>query len=91
MFLGDALDFLLKKLDPYIRQTKERLETMYQAKEARTAPARYLKMLKKISPQHSGDWRAGDVCFLEQYKNDSELYQKLLEIRENYFNDKLGL
>jgi len=45
-------------------------------------------MLKKIAPQNPDDWRAGDVFFLDRYQKDPDLYQKLLQIRKEYFNSQ---
>ena len=89
MLLGDVFTFVMDRVDHYIARVGERLEIMRIAKEKRTAPTRYLRMLHDISPQHPNDWRADDVCFLEQYQKDQKLHQKLLQIRKNYFNDRV--
>lgn len=77
---------LEKIIKPYAQRIKERREIMEAAERKRAAPGNYLKMIKRIAPHNPEDWRAGDVCFLEQYQNDKEIYQKLLQIRKEYFN-----
>ncbi len=87
LFLGDFFNFVMERITPYFDKIKERQKIMREAQEKRTAPLKYLKILQEISPKHPDDWRAGDICFLDQYKKDSELHEKLLEVREYYFSN----
>ena len=85
LFLGDIFNVIASKVEPYARRVRERFEIMEAAKRTRMAPEIYWRMLRQISPNNPDDWRAGDVCFLEQYKNQPKVYQELLEVRELYF------
>lgn len=86
----DLEDHHIKPLYQQWHKATRKIYLEYDLPRERKATMEYYqKMLQDIAPHHPNDWRAGDVCFLDQYQNDPELYQKLLQIRKDYFNNRI--
>ena len=92
-FLEDNVHSYFSAVNHWLdNRTQERERQRYEHEKQR-APGDYKKLLKELGFPDKNDFNiytAGDVCFLQRFEKEPDLYQRLLKIRKASFEkDKL--